>query len=178
MTGALVAIVAVQAGAATWIVTHSEASAASPVTLAQHDDLTAKSEPSSFSLPGLVVQLQFRVINDTVGALPKQEPAHLRIGDPATADTSGFDAVGRVGDRMMTSIIWSPFVRVTGDARIDGREGFGRSVIRVTHTDSAGRWKATVEMAHPWQLTVGRLISLLCALALVAIGLVGRQRRD
>ncbi len=177
MTGALVVIVALQAGAGIWIVTHSEASAASPVALARHGDLTADSEPASFSLPGLVVQLQFRVINDAVGALPKQEPVDLRVGDPLTADTTGFDAVGRVGDRMMTSIIWSPYVRVTGDARIDGREGLGRSVILVTHTDATGRWRATVEMAHPWQLTVGRLISLLSALAIVAMILIGWRRR-
>ena len=127
MTGALVAIVALQVGAGIWIVTHSEASAASPVALARHSDLTANNEPASFSLPGLVVQLQFRVINRLVGALPKQKPVILRIGDPTTADTSDFSAVGRVGDRMMASIVWSPFVKVTGDARIDGREAFGRS---------------------------------------------------
>jgi len=32
-------------------------------------------------------------------------------------------------------------------------------------------------LAHPWQLTVGRLISMLSALALVALALFGWRRR-
>lgn len=176
MTAALIAIVALQAGAGIWIVTHSEASATAPVALARHGDLTADSEPASFSLPSLVVPLQFHIINHSVGALPKQQPIVLRIDDPTTTDTTAFDGVGHVGDRMMTSIVSSPFVKVSGDARLDGREALGRSVIRVTHTDATGRWKATVGMAHPWQLTVGRLISLLSALAIVALALIGWQR--
>ncbi len=178
MTAALVAIVAVQVGAGVWIVTQSAASAASPVALARHDDLTAAGEPVSFALPGLVVQYQFHIVNHFIGPIPKQKTAAvLHIGDPTTADTSGFDAVGHVGDRMMAPVVWSPFVKVTGDARIDGREGLGRTVINVTNTDAKGRWKATVETAHPWQLTVGRLISLLSAMAIAALGLIGRRRR-
>ncbi|HEX5925690.1 MAG TPA: hypothetical protein VFY45_17795 [Baekduia sp.] len=177
MVGALIAIVAVQVGAGALIVVHSKAGASQAVGLARHGDLTVKSEPASFAAKGLVVQLQFRVINDRIGDAPNQPPAQLHDINLITSDTGNFEGVGSVGDRMLVPVVWSRFVQVTGDAKIDGRDELGRSILAVTDTDAQGRWKATVQAAHPWQLTVGRLISLLSALAIAVLGLFTLRRR-
>lgn len=177
MTAALVAIVAIQAGAGVWIVVHSKAGASSAAELAHHDDLKVETEPASFSLKGLVVQYQFRVINKPTGTPPNHTPGSLRIVDLVKSDSGSFAGVGRVGDRMLVPVVWSRLVQVTGDARIAGRDQRGRTMIEVTQTDAAGRWQAAVGPAHPWQLTVGRLISLLSAIAILAAGLIGLRRR-
>jgi hypothetical protein len=177
MTGVLVAIVAVQVGAGVWIVVHSRASASGAAGLARHGDLSVKTEPASFSLKGLVVQLQFRVVNQQTGTPPNQKPAALHIVNLIKSDTGTFDGVGQVGDRMLVPVVWSRLVEVTGDARIAGRDVNGRSMIEVTRTDANGRWHAKVQAGHPWQLTVGRLISLLSVLVIVAVVLIGRRRR-
>jgi hypothetical protein len=177
MVGVLVAIVAVQVGAGALIVVHSEAGASRAVGLVRHDQLTVNSEPASFSAKDLVVQIQFRVINDRMGDAPNQPPAELHNISLITSDTATFEGVGSVGDRMLAPVVWSHFVQVTGDAKIDGRDELGHSVLAVTGTDAQGRWKATIEAAHPWQLTVGRLISLLSALTIVVLAVVGRRRR-
>jgi hypothetical protein len=125
----------------------------------------------------VVVQLQFRVVNQPTSDPPNQPPAQLHHINLITSDTGSFDGLGSVGDRMLVPVVWSRLVQVTGDARIDGRDERGTSMIAVTNTDAQGHWKATVEAAHPWQLTVGRLISLLSAIAIAAAGLIGRRRR-
>jgi hypothetical protein len=177
MTGALVAIVAVQAGAGVWIVVHSKASALHGAGPARHGDLTLKSEPASFSIKGTVVQLQFRVVNQQTGVPPNQPPAQLHDINLITSDTTHLRGVGAIGDRMLVPVVWSRLVHVTGDARIVGRDVNGIAMIAVTNTDAQGRWKATVGPAHPWQLTIGRLISLLSAIAIVTLGLIGHRRR-
>jgi hypothetical protein len=80
-------------------------------------------------------------------------------------------------DRMLVPIVWSPFVLVTGGAEIDGRDERGLSVLAVTDTDATGAWTAAVGAAHPWQLTLGRLISLLSALTILTLGVIGWRRR-
>ena len=177
MIRTLIVFVAVQTTAGVWIVVKSKAGTGVPAALERHDDLTADREPVSYSIPGGAVPIQFRVINKVLGAIPKLKTPPLDIADRTTSDTAGFNGVGRSGNRMMVPVVWSPFVQVTGDARIDGREALGRAVVAVTNTDAEGRWNATVQAAHPWQLTVGRLISLLSALIIVLLGARGRRRR-
>jgi hypothetical protein len=177
MVSELVAIVVLQVGAGVWIVTHSKAGASQAAVLARHDDLTVKAEPASFSAEGLAVQHQFRVINERLGEAPNHPPGKLRIADLVTSDTGSFEGVGGVGDRMLVPVVWSPFVQITGDAEIDGRDERGRSMLAVTDTDAPGNWRATAEAAHPWQLTLGRLISLLSALTIVTLGGVVGWRR-
>jgi hypothetical protein len=176
MTAALVAVVAVQTGAGVWIVVKSQPSAAVAVQLARHGDLPVATEPASFSIQGLVVQLQFRVVNQQTGKPPTKKAADVDIADPLTSDTGTIKGTGRVGDRMLVPIVWSRLVQVTGDARITGREVLGSSMITVTHTDAGGRWHANVRPAHPWQIVVGRLISALSALILLVAGLIGWRR--
>jgi hypothetical protein len=177
MIGILVTIVAVQTGAGIWIVVKSEAGVGRAVRPARHSDLTAESEPASFSSPGLSIPLQFHVVKKTLGKIPNRNPPTLRIADLTTSASATLTGAERRGDRMMVGVVWSPFVQITGDARIDGREVLGRSVIAVTNTDAQGRWHATVEAAHPWQLTVGRLISLCSAIIIVLLGVRGGRRR-
>jgi hypothetical protein len=175
MMGILVAIVAVQTGAGVWIVVKSEAVVGRAVLPARHSDLTAKSEPASFSSPGLSIPFQFHVIKKTLGKIPNRQPATVRIADRTTSASASFTGVGRRGDHMMVDVVWSPFIQVTRDARVDGREILGRSVIAITNTD--GRWHATVKAAYPWQLTIGRLISLCSAIIITLLGVRGWRRR-
>ncbi len=178
MVGALVVIVAIQVVAGAVIVVRSEAGAPlAAAVLARHDDLPVESEPASFSTQGLVVQYQFRVLNARMGDAPNRRPAGLQRLDAITSDTGSLAGTGRVGDRMLAPVVWSRFVQVTGDAKIDGRDEDGLAVLAVTGSEGQGRWKATAEAAHPWQLTVGRLISLLSAITIVVLGLIGRRRR-
>jgi hypothetical protein len=112
-----------------------------------------------------------------MGNAPNRPPAKLQDIDAVTSDAAGLEGDGGIGDRTLTPIVWSRFVQVTGDAKIDGRDENGLAVLAVTGTDGQGRWTATAEAAHPWQLTVGRLISLLSAMAIAALGLIGLRRR-
>jgi hypothetical protein len=179
MVGALVAIVALQVGAGLRMVIGSEASVALPTAVVRHGDLSAESEPASFSLEPLPVYRQFRVIDQPTDVPPNQPPAKLYDIDLITSDTGRFRGAGAVGDRMLVPVVWSRLVQVTGDAHINGRDPRGLSTIEVTHTESDGRWGATVGPAHPWQLTLGRLISVLSAVVILATGLIGwRRRRD
>jgi hypothetical protein len=180
MVGALVAIVVVQVGAGVRVVVGSEASVALPTAVVRHGDLTANSEPASFSLKGVPVVRQFRVVDQPAGVPPNQPPTQLYNINLLTSATARLRDTGRVGDRMLAPVVWSPLVQVTGEARIGGRDARGITMIEVTNTDAAGRWRATVGPGHPWQLTVGRLISLLSAIAILAAGLIGwrRRRRD
>jgi hypothetical protein len=177
MTGALVVIVALQAGAGVWIVVHSKPGAAYAARLARHGDLNSGIEPASFSMKGLPVQFQFRVVNQQTEVPPNQPPAQLHIGDLATADSSFIEGAGNVGDRMLVPVVWSRLVEVTGDARLAGRDVRGRSMIEVTRTAADGSWRADVGAAHPWQITFGRLISVFSAFAILAAGLIGSRRR-
>ena len=180
MAGALAAIVVLQVGAGVWIVVRSQASVALPTAVVRHGDLSANAEPASFSLKGLPVQDLFRVVDRPTDVPPSRPPAQLYDIDLITSDTAHLRDTGSIGDRMLVPVVWSHLVQVTGDARIAGRDAGGLSMIEVTHTDADGNWRATARPAHPWQLTVGRLISALSAIAILAAGLTGwrRRRRD
>ena len=183
LTGLLVAIVALQAAAGVWVVVNSEASASLPVPTFEHGDYSADVEPASFSSQTLLLQYQFRVAEHPTGGRTNRPPALLDMGNLVTADAGTIRGVGRVGDRMMVPVVWSRFVRVTGDARIVGRDWGGATMIGVTRTEAGGHWHATVSAAHPWQLVVGRIISVLSALILAALAVLAlirwrRERRD
>ena len=174
LTVALAVIVAVQAVAGVWIVVNSQA--AGPVAGAppRHGDVPVASVPPSF---GGAADLQFRVVGRPVGRPPNQKPRAFAFDDLLTSDAGTSSGVGRVGDRLLIPVIWSPLVRVTGDARISGRDRSGVAIATVTRTDARGRWSATVAAAHPWQLVAGRVISLLSALAIAVAGIVALRRR-
>jgi hypothetical protein len=177
MTGLLVVLVAVQAGAGVYIVTRSEPGGAILVLPATPADLPVQSEPASFAEQSQVVHMQFRVLKRPYGGKPNRQPANIELGNIVTGDTGRFTGTGRPGDRLMVPVVWSPFVRITGDGRIAGRDFGGMAMMAVTHTDASGRWAAQAEAAHPWQVVAGRVISVLSALTLLGLGAVALWRR-
>ena len=177
MAGALVAIIVLQVAAGVRIVVRSEASVALPSAVMRHGDLSADMEPASFALEQSPVQWQFRVINQPTGVPASQPPATLYDLNLITSDTGNLRGAGTVGDHMQVPVVWSRFVQASGDARISGRDLRGESTIELTRTDADGSWRAYVGPAHPWQLTAGRLISLLSAIVILAAAPIGWWRR-
>lgn len=169
MTGLLVLLVAVQIGGGVHVVTKSEGGGAIPVLPATPGDLPVESEPTSFGDQSQFVQHQFRVGLRPYGGTPNGQPANIDLGDLITGDAGTIEGKGRTGDRVMVAVVWSPLVGVTGDARIAGRDANGMTMLAVTRTDPDGSWKATAEAAHPWQVVVGRVISVLSAVILLAL---------
>jgi hypothetical protein len=180
---ALIVIVVVQAGMAVYIAKTTTATAPFPTTLFRHGGVPAKSEPTSFASTGLVNALQFRVVDKAFG--PPEfaaDPYALAMSDPLTSDVATIKTTGKRGLAAPITAIWSPFIRVDGDAKLVGRTPNGLAIVRITQTDAKGRWSATVRPVcsglclaglqgdAPWQLTAGRFLSLFCALALAAIG--------
>jgi hypothetical protein len=180
LVGALVAVLGVQVGAGVWVVVHSKSASVLPTAPIHPRDIRTGAEPKSFSGRGLIAALQFRVANRETSPGPNARPPAVRQADRVTSDTATLTGTGRVGDRSVAKVQWSPFVRVTGDARITGRDGYGLAQVTVTRTDPDGRWSATAEATRPWQLVVGRIISLLSALGIAAWAIAGlrRRRRD
>jgi hypothetical protein len=180
MIGLLAVLVVVQIGGAVHIVTKSQAGGAFLVIPASPSDLPVEGEPTSFAAEGILVHLQFRVLQDPYGGKPNGAPARIDVGDLITGDVGKLTGTARAGARVMAPVVWSPFVRITGDARIVGRDAGGATMLAVTHTDPAGRWQAKAEAAHPWQVVLGRVISVFSAIAIVAylIVLLVRRRRS
>ncbi|MCZ4491873.1 MAG: hypothetical protein JWP53_804, partial [Conexibacter sp.] len=183
MTGALVVAVVVQVAAAGWLVVNSEASG-SVASRSHAGDVRLYGEPASFSTPGFMTQYQFRVVRRPTGPVPKAVLRTVDIGNVAQADVARMRGTNGEGDRLRTPIVWSPLVRVTGGARIAGRDRLGLAIVEVTHTDALGRWTASarpqcafcagaLDGDAPWQLLAARLLTLASALALAAAALVG-----
>jgi hypothetical protein len=178
LTGVLVVLVALQVGAGAWGVERSKPGAGAPVVRPTKDNLSVDEEPAMIANTDLVVQYQFRVVRHPIG--PKPTTADLpkvAIADRVTSATATLHAAGSTGQRWATDIVWSPYVRVTGDAKIAGRDYDGRLVVEVTQTDSAGRWHATVSRGWPWQSVVGAVLSVLSAFAVLAGAVTFLRRR-
>ncbi|HEV7751121.1 MAG TPA: hypothetical protein VGO71_06255 [Baekduia sp.] len=187
MTGALVLAVVVQLAAAGWLVVNSEASG-SVASRSRAGDVRVYGEPASFSTAGFVTQYQFHVIGHPTIAVPRARAQGTVLDDATKSDVARLGGTNRKGDRLRTPIVWSPLVRVTGGARIAGRDRFGRAVIEVTRTDASGRWTASARPQcafcadaiggdAPWQLLAARLLTLASALALAAAAIAGVRRR-
>jgi hypothetical protein len=181
--GALVVIVAFQVVGGVRIVTESERFAPIPLTeQLTPATFTAASEPTAFSHPDTLVQYQFRVVKDPTGPTPDSTNIPgITVGNFVTAERGRIDGIGSVGQHFTSPVVWSPYVRVTGGARISGRNYDGLAVLEVTRSDRSGRWRATAEPASPWTLVLGRVISGLSALTLAAwtaVALAGRRRRQ
>jgi hypothetical protein len=179
MTGVLVLLVAVQAAGGVYVVTKSEGGGAIPIIPATPSDLPVEGEPTSFADQTQLVHVQFRILRRPYGGTPTKDPATIDLGDIVTGDIGRLKGTGRPGDRLMVPVVWSQVVRVTGDARIAGRDENGMAMVEVTKTGAGGNWTAKAEAAHPWQVVVGRVISVLSALILLALAVaeVLRWRR-
>jgi hypothetical protein len=176
LVGALVALVAVQAAAGIGIVVNSEAGGPAEVNVPppRRGDVPIDRLPPTF---GGAADLQFRVVGQPTGRPASRAPGTFEFDDLLTSDFGTSDGTGRASDRLIIPVVWSPFVRVTGDARISGRDPAGMAIVTLTRTEANGRWRLTVGPAHPWQLVAGRVISLLSVLAIVILGLVAFRRR-
>ncbi|HMJ35003.1 MAG TPA: hypothetical protein VK501_13910 [Baekduia sp.] len=188
LIGGLVAIVAMQLAMAAYIVTATEPAATLPVPVERRADVRADGEPASFSTPGLMAPGQFRVVRRPTGPQPRTAPVVASADDPLTSSTVTLRGDAKVGEHLATGVVWSPLVRIDGDARIAGRRPNGAVIVTVTHTDASGRWSATARSRcttclsavtgdAPWQLLAGRMLTLLSALALATWAATGLRRR-
>jgi len=75
---------------------------------------------------------------------------------------------GSAGELYGTNIVYSPFIKATGDAQIAGRDGAGMAVVKTTRS---GAWRAEVRAHHVGAMKAGMAISLL-SLAAAAGGLL------
>ncbi|HEV7751872.1 MAG TPA: hypothetical protein VGO71_10040 [Baekduia sp.] len=187
LMAALVLAIAVQTANAVWIVSRSKASATLQAPLVGRAAVRAAGEPASFSGAGELIPLQFRVMDRPTGSATNATPVRVRMPGSVPTDAAMLQAAGAVGERFATDIVWSPLVRVAGGARLAGRTNDGMAVVAVTSA-AAGRWTATVTAPctvclaalsdhAPWPLVLGRLLTLLSALSVIAAALLAIRRR-
>jgi hypothetical protein len=184
---ALGVAVTAQLAIAGFIALDSKPAAALSVDLVQHGEMGVHDEPVSFTGPvPLFTPFQFRVVDKPLGPPTTGGPVGASLDDPTTSDSAQIEDVGRVGQIRPAYVVWSPLIRMDGDARIVGRTGSGLVAVRVDRTDAAGRWRATIRPAcsglclsgdAPWQETAGRMLSLLAGLVLVGTGARWLRRR-
>jgi hypothetical protein len=159
-----------------------------PTAPLRHADVTAISEPPAFATQGSFAAYQFHVAKITTKS-PPTTTVPVTLADPLTSKTGLLGGTSNVGDRFSTTFVWSPFIRLSGDARISGHGAPGMGIVTITRVDGDGRWSATVTSAcsglcldqlkpgATWQLPVGRLLTLLSVLVLLALGARGLRRR-
>jgi hypothetical protein len=188
LTTALVLAVGAQVYMAARIAIDTTPGSGIPTTPARHADVTASGEPLAFAAQGSFAVNQFRDARSTTESLP-QTTLPVTLADPLTSKTGHLSGEGTIGDRFSTTFVWSPFVRLSGDARISDHGAPGTGIVTVTRVDGDGRWSATVTSAcsglcldqlkpsATWQVPVGRLLTLLSMLVLLALGASGLRRR-
>jgi hypothetical protein len=128
----------------------------------------------------LLTPVQFRVVNQPTVVGPIAKNISISIDDPLASDRGTFGGDQPAGARVTLPVVWSPYIRITGDASLAGRDREGMVVARVDAARPDGRWAGATVPATPWPLAVGRAISALSlavVLALAAVALVRRLRR-
>ncbi|MDX6714023.1 MAG: hypothetical protein QOH30_581 [Baekduia sp.] len=201
---ALRVLVVLQVLIAFGVAVFSNVPGAGPVKAAQ---IHADQPPGGFAGAGAWPAIQYLIREKPLGSpptrpdpLPKTPPdphppalvrAHEAPYDALTAgkvDLSGSEPVGTV---LVTKVAWSPWVRVSGDASIVGRDGLGWATVRVNQAPG-GHWTAQARPAcdtclnglkggPTFSLGLGRLLTALTILALCGwLGLTwwSRRRRD
>jgi hypothetical protein len=195
LVGALVLAVAAQGLIAIFVVTSGEPGVATGAPVLGHGDIKVAEEPWPFSGGGGGGQLppkQFRVLSEPEGKQKVVGDVAARLASQLTSGAATLRGTAKVGDRLLTDVVASPLVHVGGDAKAAGRDTNGLLLIEVTRTDTKRVFTATVREqcalcfsgapGAPWQLRLGRLITLL-SLALLATGCVvcvhrGRRARQ
>jgi hypothetical protein len=191
LMAALVIVVAAQALTAIYVVVSNKPGVALTATVVHRDDIRVEEEPSPFSGPQEVVPYQFRVLGQPKGDQKVVAGVPSTLDSPLTSDAATIRGVAPVGARIATDVVDSPLVRISGDARVAGRDDNGRILIEVTRTDANRGFTATVRGqcalclstdGGPWQLRVGRLITLLSfalllTACLVSLGRAAQRRR-
>ncbi|MCW3001773.1 MAG: hypothetical protein JWQ20_1071, partial [Conexibacter sp.] len=154
----------------------------------RQEDVRVDEEPPSFSHPRLYTQFQFRTLGHPTGGRQPTKRVPVSIESPTRSDVGGLQAFGAVGERVTIGVVWSPLVRIDGDVRAAGRDANGTIVVHVTHSDVIGHWNATVRPRcalclgaltgrDPWQPLAGQLLTLVSAMALTGLAVVGLLRR-
>jgi hypothetical protein len=175
----LALIVAVEAAGAMTVALRTQSTSTIGLLAPKHGAVTPDSEPPSFSTKGLVAPVQFLVSNHPTATVNANRNVGIGLRDGVTSIDATMRERGRVGQRLLTAVAWSPYVKITGDARLIGRDVSGMAIIRIDRVDRNGYWKATVAPIcsglcltsdAPWQLTVGRLITLLSVLIVLGVG--------
>jgi hypothetical protein len=175
----LALLVAVEAAGAMTAALKTQSASTIGLLAPKHGAVTADSEPPSFSTKGLVAPIQFLVAGQPTATENSKLNVGIGLSDGVTSVDATMRERGRVGQRLGTAVAWSPYVKITGDARLIGRDAAGMAIIRVDRVDADGYWKSTVAPIcsglcltgdAPWQLTVGRLITLLSVLIVVGVG--------
>ncbi|WP_445148371.1 hypothetical protein [Baekduia sp. Peel2402] len=143
-------------------------------------DARAEDVPPAFASAALLTPAQFRVhYRPTADA--SSAAASIGIDDPLTSDVATIGGDQPAGTLVQVQVAWSPYAKVTGGASLAGRDAVGMAIVRVEATGPDGRWAAKVSPTTPGPLAVGRIISalsLLVVVALAATALRGRRRRQ
>jgi hypothetical protein len=187
LVGALVLAVAAQALIAIHVVTSGEPSVALGAPVVLHGDIKVQEEPWPFSgAGGQLPPKQFRVLGKPEGAQRVVGNISAQLDSPLTSAAATLQGTAKVGDRLLTDVVASPLVHIEGGAKAVGRNRDGVLLIEVTRTNAKRVFTATVRgqcalclsgaADAPWQLRLGRLITLL-SIALLATGCVVRVRR-
>jgi hypothetical protein len=190
LAGLVVAVV-VQAAGAVYVVISGQPAVTLTATVVRHGAIKVDEEPSPFSGPGEIVAAQFRVIRKPQGPQAFVGRVATQLGSQLTSDAGTLRGSGNVGDLLVTDVVASPLVRVTGDLRIVGRAENGLASMEIVRTDPDGAYTATVQAqcalclstaGSGWQLRAGRLLTLLSAALLltacaVSLGRAARRRR-
>jgi hypothetical protein len=184
LIGILAIVVAGQAVGAFWVAVRTQSSSTFNQLAPKHDQVTAGTEPPSFTTVGIIAPVQFLVRYHPTATTTKGDAQGVQFRDAVTSVDATMSARGKVGDRILTPVDWSPYVKVVGDATIAGRDKGGMVIVRVEHVGANGAWNATVKPIcagfcleglrgeAPWQLPVGRLISFLSAVLFIGLVLL------
>ncbi len=136
--------------------------------------ITASSLPNSFAGQRFFQAAQFRMPEDPPVADPTERidvPAQRRP-PPDAIDLHGPQPVGT---RLATNVVWSPLIRVTGDARDIGSDADGFVVLQVG-PHAGAEWTARVTSRCEWCVSAlwgGAPIALLAGRVATAVGVVG-----
>lgn len=132
-------------------------------------DVAATSVPSSFrGVQGLQFRLPGRTPRPTIERLA---PERLR-NPPTTFALAGIEPAGT---RLATNVAVSPFIVVSGEARVVGRDKDGFAVLEVLdHTGP--RWEATVRPRVPAAAWAGIALTGASGLVVAAWALTGLRR--
>ena len=87
---------------------------------------------------------QFRVLNKPQGEQTAVAGVAAQLDSRLTSDAGTLRGRARVGDQIVTDIVASPLVRITGDVRVAGRTDKGLTLLEVTRTDANGVFTGTV----------------------------------
>jgi F0F1-type ATP synthase assembly protein I len=107
-------------------------------------------------------------------------PASVIVGFPSAerGDRTSRTLSSTTGQQIMTNLmIMPPLVTIDG-ARLVGHSSDGYAVLEVTDTTTPGSSTITVTAAHPWPVTLGRVLSIvgLAGLLANAIAIAPRRR--